>query len=300
MHEDPISPKLAPEPFYPRQVLFDMGFALLIVATLSGLAYLRPVTIGPIANPADTHFLPRPEWYYLPMFEWLKFWEGPTVVIGVVVIPGLIAAGMFLLPFLDRRLERKIWRRPVPALAVTIVVFGMVFLGVRSQVDDKEGPTARQLAQQHEDEKAYSSTPFEPYTNPPAPSSSGAAIAHTADPLVEKGKGVFNDRGCSACHGDDGTGTALAPSLVGITKKLPQDRLVALLHNPNARMKAGGMPTVDASPEEMTALLAYLNALGKSTPNISTALSSPSDAIGQHVGDEERALAQSAITPVPR
>ena len=59
-----------------------MGFALLIVAVLGGLSYLRPVTLGPIANPADSQFLPRPEWYYLPMFEWLKFWEGPAVVIG--------------------------------------------------------------------------------------------------------------------------------------------------------------------------------------------------------------------------
>jgi mono/diheme cytochrome c family protein len=282
MHEDPIAPKLAPEPFYPRQVLFDMGFALLIVAALSGLAYLRPVTLGPIANPADSHFLPRPEWYYLPMFEWLKFWEGPTVVIGVVVIPGLLAAGMFLLPFLDRRLERKIWRRPIPALAVTMVVFGMIFLGVRSHIDDKEGPTARQLAQQHEDEKAYSAMPFEPYTKAPEGASPGAAIAQVVDPLVSKGKGIFNDRGCNACHGDNGTGTALAPSLVGITKKLPQDRLIALLHTPNAKMAAGGMPPVDASSEEMKALLAYLATLGSHGAGSSATLS-----ITQKIRDEE-------------
>jgi ubiquinol-cytochrome c reductase cytochrome b subunit len=293
MHEHPIHPKLKPEPFYPRQVLFDMGFALLIVAALSGLAYLRPVTLGPIANPADSHFLPRPEWYYLPMFEWLKFWEGPTVVIGVVVIPGLIAAGMFLLPFLDRRLERKIWRRPIPALAVTLVVFGMIFLGVRSHIDDKEGSTARQLAQQLEDEKAYSSTPFEPYTKTPEGASGGAATAQIADPLVSKGKSIFNDRGCNACHGDNGTGTALAPSLVGITRKLPQDRLVALLHSPNAKMTAGGMPPVDASKDEMTALLAYLAALGAQTPNSSARLGSPSNvrAAGVHPAPVAAALA---------
>ena len=272
MHEDPINPKLAPEPFYPRQVLFDMGFALLIIAFLAGLSYLRPVTLGPIANPSDAHFLPRPEWYYLPMFEWLKFWEGPAVVIGVIVIPGLVAAGLFLMPFLDRRLERKIWRRPIPALAVAVVVFGMVFLGAKSQMDDKEGPTAQQLTQQHEDEKTYSAAPFEPYSNTPDASSAGPAIAQSADPLVSKGKGIFNDRGCSACHGDNGTGTALAPSLVGITAKLPQDRLVALLQNPNAKMKAGGMPSVKASPDEMTALIAYLRVLGRSTLNSSASI----------------------------
>src|SRR6516162_6280331 len=161
--EDPISPKLPVETFYPRQVLMDMGFALVIMGVLSGLSYLRPVTLGPIANPADAHFLPRPEWYYLPMFEWLKFWEGPTVVISIVVIPGLIAGAFFLMPFLDRKLERKPWRRPIPALAVAMVIAGMVFLGVKSQIDDKQGPIAAQLALQHEQEEAYSKAPFEPY-----------------------------------------------------------------------------------------------------------------------------------------
>jgi hypothetical protein len=85
----------------------------------------------------------------------LKFWEGPAVVIGVVVIPGLLAAAMFLMPFLDRRFERKIWRRPIPALAVTIVVLGMIALGVRSRVDDSQAPTAQQLAQPLRDESLH-------------------------------------------------------------------------------------------------------------------------------------------------
>src|SRR5213078_3249892 len=86
------------------------------------------------------------------------------VVLGVIVIPGLIAAGFFLMPFLDRRLERKIWRRPIPALAVAVVVSGMVSLGIKSQMDDQRPPVAQQIAQQQEEEKAYSAAPFEPYT----------------------------------------------------------------------------------------------------------------------------------------
>lgn len=263
MHEHPVDPKLHPERFYPRQVLFDMGFALLIVAALGALAYLRPVTLGPIANPSDSHFLPRPEWYYLPMFQWLKYWEGPSVVIGVVVIPGFVAAAFFLMPFLDRRLERKIWRRPIPALAVAIVVAGMISLGIKSQMDDQLPTVAEQLAKQHQEEKAYSSAPFEPYSTSTGTAPAKPAAIAVADPLARKGKDVFTERGCSACHGDDGTGSALAPSLVGITAKFPKDRLAALLRNPNSRMKAGGMPNVDAPPDEMDALIAYLATFGK-------------------------------------
>ena len=270
MHEDPLKPRLHPERFYPRQVLFDMAFALLIIGGLAALAYLRPVMLGPIANPSDAHFLPRPEWYYLPMFQWLKYWEGPGVVLGVVVIPGLVAGAFFLMPFLDRRLERKIWRRPVPALAVAIVVAGMIALGIKSQLDDGKPAVAQQLAQQHEEEKAYTAAPFEPYmTSTAGPVAKPARTEAVVDPLVASGKNFFTEQGCSACHGDDAAGTALAPSLVGVTSKFSKDRLTALLHNPSPRMKAGGMPNVETSPKEMEALIAYLASLRTSAPNSS-------------------------------
>lgn len=265
--EDPITPKLAPEPFYPRQVLFDMGFVLLIMAALAGLAYFHPVTLGPIANPADTHFLPRPEWYYLPLFEWLKFWEGPKVVVGIVVIPGLLATAFFLLPFLDRRLERQPWRRPIPALAVALVVLGMVFLGVKSQLDDKQGPVAEQLAIQAEQERAYTTAPFQPYVEPNDEVVPAAMTVGPISPLVGTGRRIFNERGCSGCHGPMGKGTTIAPSLFGVTAKFGQEQLEALLRSPNPRMRAGHMPAVDASPKDMSALIAYLKVLGTSAAN---------------------------------
>src|SRR6202790_3633987 len=140
MDEDPFEPKLAPEGFYPRQVVMDMAFALIIIAGLGILSYFHSAGLGPIANSADTHFLPRPEWYYLPMFEWLKFWEGPKVVFAVVIVPGLPAMLFFLLPFLDRSLERRPWRRPIPVLAAAFVILGMVYLGARSHIDDLHDP----------------------------------------------------------------------------------------------------------------------------------------------------------------
>src|SRR5579863_992051 len=75
INEDPVHPKLPPEGFYPHRVIMDMALALLLMVGLGILSYFHPAGLGPIANPADTQFLPRPEWYYLPMFEWLKYWE---------------------------------------------------------------------------------------------------------------------------------------------------------------------------------------------------------------------------------
>ena len=267
--EDPVHPKLPAENFYPRQVLMDMAFALLLMVGLGFLAYFHPVGLGPIANPADTHYLPRPEWYYLPFFEWLKFWEGPKVVFAVVVTPAVLALLLFLLPFLDRRLERKPWRRPIPVLAVAIVLGGTIFLGYRSRYDDEHDPTvAAQLALQARQEAAYTKAPFEPYEESPGGTGPLALPSGPVNPLVAQGRGIFQAHGCSGCHGDLGRGTSMAPDLKGITTEFPQPQLISMLHNLTPAMRAGHMPAVDISPDSMKALLAYLAVIGTPEANV--------------------------------
>jgi ubiquinol-cytochrome c reductase cytochrome b subunit len=269
INEDPVVPKLPPEGFYPRQVIIDMAFALLLMVGLGFLAYFHPVELGPIANPANTQFIPRPEWYYLPMFEWLKFWEGPKVVFGVVIVPGVLALLFFLLPFLDRRLERRPWRRPIPLLAVSIVLVGMIFLGIRSHLDDVDDPSvAAQLSRQAQQEKAYIAAPFHPFIESPGGASQPTAVSGPMNPQVAQGKGVFDGNGCSGCHGETGTGTPAAPTLVGVIGKYPVAQLATLLRNPTPKMRAGGMPAFDLSASDMSALFSYLAALGTSAANV--------------------------------
>ena len=260
--EDPIHPQLPPESFYPRQVIMDMAFALLLMVGLGFLAYFHPVQLGPIANPANTQFIPRPEWYYLPMFEWLKFWPGRFEAFAVIAVPGTVALLFFLVPFLDRKLERRPWRRPIPLLAVTIVLVGTIFLGIRSHLDDLRDPTvATQLAFQAKQAEEYTQAPFHPVMQ----SANGKPLSSgPVNPLVAQGKGIFDSKGCSGCHGENATGTAAAPSLVGITAKYPLPQLTGLLHHPNPAMLAGHMPSFDLSAPDMTALFAYLSSLGQS------------------------------------
>jgi ubiquinol-cytochrome c reductase cytochrome b subunit len=269
IEEDPVHPKLPAEGFYPRQVIMDMAFALLLMIGLGILAYFHPVELGPVANPADTQFLPRPEWYYLSMFEWLKFWQGPTVVFAIVVVPGILALLFFLLPFLDRSLERRPWRRPIPVLAVAIVLVGAIFLGMKSRLDDARDPTsAAQIALQDKQQKAFSEAPFEPYVETPGGAGPVEVATGPVEPSIALGKGIFGANGCSGCHGENGTGTPAAPSLVGVTSKYPSDLLPGLLRDPNAKMRAGAMPAVDLSATDMSALVSYLGALGTSAANV--------------------------------
>ncbi len=87
------------------------------------------------------------------MFQWLKYWEGWRTVIGVFIIPVILIGLVFLLPFMDRGLERRPWRRPIPVGGVFIVLIGLLWLGMTSRLDDSRDPiVAAQLAQQTQGE----------------------------------------------------------------------------------------------------------------------------------------------------
>jgi ubiquinol-cytochrome c reductase cytochrome b subunit len=270
IEEDPVEPTLPPESFYPKQVLMDLVFSLLLVAGLGLLSYFVPATLGPRANPASTTFIARPEWYYLPFFEWLKFWEGPGTVFGVVIAPALLALLFFLLPFLDRGLERRPWRRPIPLLAVSIVLCGMVYLGFLSHYQDMHNPIVRdQLKQQAKQEAAYTKAPFQPFVQ--SPGAINLLAPATFNPAVAHGKALFAQNGCSGCHGDRGRG-AVGPSLVGIGKKYNDAALVALIHDPSAAIRSAGMPGAPDLPiPDVKDLVAYLNALGTPEENVQPA-----------------------------
>jgi ubiquinol-cytochrome c reductase cytochrome b subunit len=257
--EDPLNPKLPPESFYPKQLLMDMGFAVLIIVALGLMAQFWPMDLGPKANPAETQFLPRPEWYYVPAFQYLKYWHGSTALIGILVIPGILGLLLVGLPFFDRSLERRPWKRPVSVGLFTFILLALAGLGLVSHREDIRNPgVAAQLKAQHEATAEFMKAKFEPELSGGSLVAQNAALAN---PAAASGKAIFEREACNACHGDNGTGTAAAPKLVGISLKFDSDQLTSLLHKPTAKMTDGGMPTVVLKDDEMKSLVAYLQSL---------------------------------------
>jgi ubiquinol-cytochrome c reductase cytochrome b subunit len=259
VNEDPYEPKQKIELFYPRQVLMDLSLTALLIIGLGILCFFAPIQLGPPANPADTQYIPRPEWYYLPIFQWLKYWHGSMAIVGVLVIPTLIALAVVALPFLDRSVERRPWKRPIAMGAYVFLLLGLVGLGLRSQyLDRHDAGVSQQLAKQKADENDYMQKPFEPELSS---ASLAAANVTLSDPLAAKGKTIFEGNSCNACHGDGGIGTAAAPALIGVSAKFPPDKLAELFAHPTAKMTAGGMPPVSLPPDDEKALIAYVESL---------------------------------------
>jgi ubiquinol-cytochrome c reductase cytochrome b subunit len=254
---DPEKIRAKTQNFYPRQVIKDIVFVTLVIVTLGLLAYFRPADLGPAANPANTKYLPRPEWYFRPFFEWLKFWKGGLEFFGEMVIPAIGIVIFFLLPFLDRKPERSPRRRPNAVAALALGLCLVVTLGWYSyHQDSMDTSVAKELHLQSEMDVRYMAAPFKVEMIGSIPGSSGPA-----NKLVAQGKKVFENQGCSTCHGEGAVGTAVAPKLIGIVKKLGPAKFTSLLHNPNEAMTSGGMPAFSLPDSKMKALIAYLNSL---------------------------------------
>ena len=135
--------KTGSEPFFPRQVYRDLVACSLGFAALVTVATYCP---WPLGEPADEFSTPegiKPEWYFLPVYQFLKYfddnlysalpflksWGVEPDFLGVTMV-NIVASVLFLLPVLDRGKERKITRRPLFALLAFVFLIGVLAMGV--------------------------------------------------------------------------------------------------------------------------------------------------------------------------
>jgi ubiquinol-cytochrome c reductase cytochrome b subunit len=127
----PVRPRAGAEtPFFPGQLARDVTVVLGVLLVLAAFAWRgAPPLEGP-ADPTDAGYVPRPEWYFLGLFQLLKYFPGHWEVVGAMVVPGVAAGFLALLPWLDRGASRDPrHRRRVMAL-VTLGAVGVVVLTV--------------------------------------------------------------------------------------------------------------------------------------------------------------------------
>jgi cytochrome b6 len=124
--------RLPQMPFFPNYILRDVLAWYVVIAVLAALAAFYPWELGTKADPFAV--VPpgiRPEWYFLAMFHTLKL--VPSHVLGIegerlgVVVFGIAALVLVLVPFLDRRASRGEPSRLFTGLAAAALIYLVTF-----------------------------------------------------------------------------------------------------------------------------------------------------------------------------
>src|SRR5512135_1319426 len=118
------------ERFWPDSIYKDLLVSLAIFIVLVLLATVLGVPGEPKADPNDTAYIPRPEWYFLFLFQMLKYFPGKLEWVGTAVIPGIAVLALLLLPFYDRSPFRYWKKRKFAVVAMTLIVAGIVALTI--------------------------------------------------------------------------------------------------------------------------------------------------------------------------
>ncbi len=137
------------ERFWPDSIFKDLIVSLGIFILLIVLATFIGVANEPKADPSDSSYLPRPEWYFLFLFKFLALY-GQIPVIGkiewlaTVVIPSIGIGLLILLPLLEKSPYRHYSRRIFSLAIMGIVILDIVLLTVMAVLP--AAPNADELA----------------------------------------------------------------------------------------------------------------------------------------------------------
>jgi ubiquinol-cytochrome c reductase cytochrome b subunit len=119
-----------PMPLVPNAASRWLLLFLATAVILGLLARYYPVYFGDPADPTDSNFVPRPEWWVLFLNQLVGIFRGPWSVLGTVAIPGGLAAFLLALPFIDRGPERRPARRKSIILAGLVIAAILIALSV--------------------------------------------------------------------------------------------------------------------------------------------------------------------------
>lgn len=218
--------------FWPDVVGKDVATSLVVVIALVLLALTFGAPLEPPADPTDTSYVPRPEWYFLPFFQLLKLFPGSMESTIAVGVPLLLVLTLLGLPFFDRGSRRNLLHRPVALAAFSVVMVAAATL---------LGMAARDL-------------------QPDIAPETGRLLSSTE----RAGRALFRSR-CATCHvvGDQKGGSD-GPELTDIGAKHGAEWLHSFVENPkrfhaDSKMSPFGPPVL--SHQEIEELARYLSTL---------------------------------------
>jgi len=222
-----------PYRFYPEHLFRSALVFAVVLLGIIALTLLRTPPREEIAGTLIDSYLPRPEWYYMWLFQLLTYFPGRWELLGTLAIPLVGIVLLFAVPFLGRARASAVARRPLATAVGVTAIIGIVYLSLMGF----EG--AR------------------PY---------GQVILVPDRPLTAseaRGLYLFADRECAYCHQISGKGGhRTGPDLANVVAKhRTREFLARYIRNPQAVSTTSIMPKYSLPEPDLQALADFLLAL---------------------------------------
>lgn len=194
------------EQFFPDFLLREWMAAVVVLVGFMALVITEEAPLGDIADPTNTAFVPLPDWYFLFLYQLLKYdWSsGVLTPIGTVVIPGIAFTALILAPWLDKGKERRPSKRPVATGSMLVAIVAIVYLTWAAADEAKMNELIQGGAQD------------------------GEKIAIVNED--SEGYEIYQASSCVQCHASDLSG-ASAPPLLGVGDTYNQEEIVDIIDN---------------------------------------------------------------------
>ena len=222
--------------FVPHVIGKDLIFgAVLIIAICSCAVYFGPAGPGGPPNPTLIQTLPKPDFYFLPVFASLALLPAYMETFLLLVLPPIGIAVLILVPFISGTGEKSYRRRPIAVLTVIVAFLSLgllAWLGTYSPWSPKM--------------TAWSSAPIP------------EKFLKGRSPLQLEGALLIQSKQCHNCHSLGDEGGMRGPALDAVATRLTRDQLIRQVIQGGGNMPAYGK---NLKPAEVEALVSFMETL---------------------------------------
>lgn len=220
--------------FFPEQVFRDTVAIFIAFAVLFVMAVVVRVPLEQLADPTDTTYIPRPEWYFLFLFQTLKLFTSPLEMVGTVVLPTLAILALVLVPFVDRGQMRKVTERAFAGAVLCLAAIGWAGLTVAAVVTTPKPAVAEQID----------------FSQP--------TDWLQLSPIELAGIGYFRQENCVSCHTVGDGKPKIGPDLASTTIHKTAAWMIQHFKRPAAMVPGSAMPPIQLSDAQLNTLAAFL------------------------------------------
>ncbi|WP_123040779.1 c-type cytochrome [Cohnella candidum] len=217
------------EAFIPNFLLKEWMVGVVVLVGFLVLVMSEPAPLGYPADPLNGSFIPMPDWYFLFLYQMLKYpyTSGSYVGFGVVAMSGLPFIALLLAPFLDTGKERRFYRRPITSSLMVLSLVAITYLTWISWNHYQEELKLTGTVPEHIEREIKAREAVEKGLPRPVPGKEKIPEMVAADDPAFK---TMQQAQCIACHGSELEGGG-GPALRGVGDRLNKEQIVETITN---------------------------------------------------------------------